>query len=456
MPQFVSTFSAIFWGVLVLSILITAHEAGHYFAARLCKSRVTEFFIGMPSRHKWSWRSKKHGTEFGVTPILLGGYTRICGMTPLNQADYASALELVQTHGSISVQDAAEQLGCSEEDAYSIFETLVDWASIEPEYSCKEGEKPDTRTMPYAYKTTLRDAALNTKFDDSFDETTQLMQPGTMQPLQVSAEDFLNQEQSNIYLGKTFWARFCMIFAGPVASFVTGALLMVLSLSVIGQDMPVNVPKIGTVVEGSLAQRSGLQAGDTLVAVDNQKVDSFADFAVLIKDKFDKHESFELTYQREGSSQSVQITPAQNEKALGVHAPMKHVHLSVSEAVGVTWNFTTQIAQVAVKLIIPTQTLNVVSQSSSVVGISVMASQAASSGLGELLLFAAQISLSLAFMNLLPIPPLDGGRILIEIIQGIIRKPISERTQAYISFVGIALFGCLFLLSLKNDILRFL
>ena len=152
----------------------------------------------------------------------------------------------------------------------------------------------------------------------------------------------------------------------------------------------------------------------------------------------------------------MQITPAQNEKALGVHAPMKHVHLSVSEAVGVTWNFTTQIAQVAVKLIIPTQTLNVVSQSSSVVGISVMASQAASSGLGELLLFAAQISLSLAFMNLLPIPPLDGGRILIEIIQGIIRKPISERTQAYISFVGIALFGCLFLLSLKNDILRFL
>ncbi|EMZ41909.1 M50 family metallopeptidase [Atopobium minutum] len=456
MPQFVSTISAIFWGVLVLSILVTAHEAGHYFAARLCKARVTEFFIGMPSRHKWSWRSKKHGTEFGITPILLGGYTRICGMSPLNQLEYARGLELVQTQGSIEVEQAAQQLDCSVEDAYDIFETLVDWATIEPDYESHEGDKPKGRSLPNSYKTTLRDSAFNTKFDDSFDENTELMQAGTAQPLTMTAQDFLDQERSKIYVGKKFWARFFMIFAGPVASFITGVLFMVLSLSVVGQEVPTNDPMIGAVVEHSLAQQAGLQSGDRLLAVDDHKVDSFTDLAGLLKDKFDKHEAFELSYQRDGSAQSLQITPAQNDTALGIYAPTKWAHLSVGEALNITWKFSVQIAQFAAKLIVPTQTMNVVSQSSSIVGISVMASQAASSGLGTLLLFAAQISLSLAFMNLLPIPPLDGGKILIEFIQVIIRKPLSERTQSYISFVGIALFACLFLLSLKNDILRFI
>ncbi|WP_028264272.1 M50 family metallopeptidase [Atopobium fossor] len=456
MPQFVSTLSAIFWGVLVLSILVTAHEAGHYFAARFCKTRVTEFFIGMPSRYKWSWCSKKHGTEFGITPVLLGGYTRICGMSPLSQVNYAQALALVQAHGTITVQQAADELGCSEDDAYSIFEMLVDWASIEPYYELEDGQKPDTRFRPTSYKTTLRDASFNTKFDDSFDENTCLMQAGSAQPLQQSAEAFFAQEQEKIYIGKKFWARFLMIFAGPVASFITGVLLMVLSLSVLGKDMPTNMPTVGSVVEGSLAQQVGLQAGDTFVTIGGQKIDAFTDFVLVIKEKLDKHESFELTYERDGVSQSVQVVPDQDTKIFGVRATVEHKHFSIPEAIGVTWNFSVQIAQFAVKLIIPTQTLDVVSQSSSVVGISVMASQAAASGVGDLLLFAAQISLSLAFMNLLPIPPLDGGKILIEIVQVIIRKPVSERAQAYISFAGVALFACLFLLSLKNDILRFI
>ena len=72
--------SAIFWGVVVLSLLVFVHEGGHYLAARACGVRVTEFFLGMPCRVKLSHKSKDHGTEIGVTPILLGGYTRICGM----------------------------------------------------------------------------------------------------------------------------------------------------------------------------------------------------------------------------------------------------------------------------------------------------------------------------------------------------------------------------------------
>lgn len=72
--------TAIFWGVILLSSLVFVHEAGHYLAARAFGMRVTEFFLGMPCRWRISHKSADHGTEVGVTPVLLGGYNRICGM----------------------------------------------------------------------------------------------------------------------------------------------------------------------------------------------------------------------------------------------------------------------------------------------------------------------------------------------------------------------------------------
>ena len=75
-----SIVSPVFWGLVVLSLLVFVHEAGHYLAARAFGVRVTEFFLGMPFRYKLSYKSASHGTEIGVTPLLLGGYTRICGM----------------------------------------------------------------------------------------------------------------------------------------------------------------------------------------------------------------------------------------------------------------------------------------------------------------------------------------------------------------------------------------
>ena len=98
--------------------------------------------------------------------------------------------------------------------------------------------------------------------------------------------------------------------------------------------------------------------------------------------------------------------------------------------------------------------MNVLNQSSSVVGISVMASRAAQSGATDLIMIIAMISMSLGFMNLLPIPPLDGGKILIEIIQVIIGRPLSVKTQNILTYIGLAFFLFIFVVALKNDIFR--
>jgi regulator of sigma E protease len=99
--------------------------------------------------------------------------------------------------------------------------------------------------------------------------------------------------------------------------------------------------------------------------------------------------------------------------------------------------------------------MEVLNQSTSIVGISVMASEAASSSLLDVVALLAAVSMSLGFMNLLPIPPLDGGKIVVETIQAILRRPLSTKAQVAISYVGVAFFVFVFVVVLRNDIMRF-
>ena len=100
----------------------------------------------------------------------------------------------------------------------------------------------------------------------------------------------------------------------------------------------------------------------------------------------------------------------------------------------------------------PQYALQTVQQSSSVVGISTMAARAAEEGAQQFFMLAAMISMSLGCMNLLPIPPLDGGKALFEIIGVVIRKPVPLKIQTFVTYIGIALFLLLFVFALRNDI----
>ena len=142
--------AALFWGIVVLSVLVFVHEGGHYLSARACGMRVTEFFLGMPFRHNVSWKSKGRGTRFGVTPILLGGYTRICGMEGTRSDKLAACLALVQRRGRVGASDVAATLDVSVDDALDLLATLSDWASIRPYYNPDKGEYEGQATYPEA------------------------------------------------------------------------------------------------------------------------------------------------------------------------------------------------------------------------------------------------------------------------------------------------------------------
>lgn len=132
-----------------------------------------------------------------------------------------------------------------------------------------------------------------------------------------------------------------------------------------------------------------------------------------------------------------------------------HRTLDPLQSVQVGVMYIGMVAQQVLALFNPATTAQVMSDSTSIVGIAVMSKGYFEAGLVEALLFMAMISVSLGIMNLLPIPPLDGGRFVVEVFQKITRKSVSMRVMNAMSMAGMALFLCFFVVMMNQDIQRF-
>ncbi|MGI6755427.1 MAG: M50 family metallopeptidase [Atopobiaceae bacterium] len=451
-------FSAIFWGLMLLSLLVFVHEGGHYLAARICGVRVTEFFLGMPSTHRLSHKSKRWGTEIGVTPIFLGGYTRICGMAGMPDELLDKAFQEVQARGRISAYELADALGIDEERALNMLITLTDWAAIQPFYDPELGELPGQKDYPARFETLQRDKNFLTEYDRAHDFSQEgTTAAGVSRPLTCTSAEALEREQAHTYLGCGFWKRFFMLVAGPLVNIVLALALITGGFMVAGQEIIVNSNTVASVTEGSLAADAGVEAGDTIVRIGSVEVTDWRTLTQAVQSELSATATVELDYERDGQLITTTITiPAEGAQYLGVNAQTTIYRPGLFEAGSWALNYAGMVGSYVVQLLVPTHTMEILNSSTSIVGISVMASEAASQGVMSVVEMLAMISMSLGFMNLLPIPPLDGGKILIEIIQACIRRPLSLRAQSIVSYVGIAFFIFVFVVVLRNDFVRFL
>ena len=133
---------------------------------------------------------------------------------------------------------------------------------------------------------------------------------------------------------------------------------------------------------------------------------------------------------------------------------VQHITVSPLRAIEAGFGYIGMVIQAVAGLFNPQTAAETVSQSTSVVGIAVMSKTAIESGFSTALSFTAMLSVSLGIMNLLPIPPLDGGLFVIEVYQRIRRKAVGVRAMNYLSFAGIALFTLFFIVMLHQDIQR--
>lgn len=448
---------AIFWGLVVLSFLVTIHEWGHFIAARICGMRVTEFFIGMPSRIQLSYASKKKGTRFGVTPILLGGYTKICGMATETDELMPKAFQTIQEKGKLSVSELASALSIDAERAEKLLESLADWGSIS---SAFEEQNVPADANPYDhiyYKTLARDANFKTIYDKNHDfETEGSSADGEVRPVKDSElAQLMEAEKHATYSGRGFFQRVFVLILGPLVNIIFAIVVIFCSLHFVGVQMVSNSNTIASVQRESLAENAGISAGDTITKINDTNVYTWTDITDNLSKVLKNKQDFRVTYEHKSEAFEVLVPySTSNDSTFGVVAATYTYKLSLSEAAASTLNYIKMVADFAASLLVPTKTLAVLQQTSSVVGISQAASQAASSGILDFFMFVAAVSASLGVMNLLPIPPLDGGKILIECIQGISRKDLPIVWQNRIAYIGIAFFLFLFAFALKNDIVR--
>lgn len=132
-----------------------------------------------------------------------------------------------------------------------------------------------------------------------------------------------------------------------------------------------------------------------------------------------------------------------------------HYNWAPWDAINMGMNYLGMVLAAIASLFNPATAAQTISQSTSIVGIAVLSKDAFEAGFQDFLFFSAVISASLGFMNMLPIPPLDGGRFVVEVFQKLSRKIVSLRAMGYMSMVGFALFMGLFVVMLNQDVQRF-
>ena len=471
MQQILSVISTVFWGLVVLSILVYIHEGGHFIAARILGLRVKEFFIGMPCRVRAAFTSKRTGTTYGVTPILLGGYTLVCGMDGELPDCLEAVLFFVYKKGKVTVSEISQQLHLPEGQVEQALFTLLDWGSIEevkvpkkkpqvaPDALDATDQNEDTSSEEEAgvFQTVARDAQMRSPFDKGHDFSEKgSTKAGEPHPFSGSAEAFVELERSRTFQKLGFWGRAFVLINGIVINIVAGFLMVVLVLSCLGVQGVVDKPVIGEVADGSVAAELGLKEGDTITSVSGEPVTTWTEMAQALSENSKTLEPFSITYEQDGVEKSAEIVPKEEGQKLGISASVETQRLSLPDAFTYAFTYIGMTASYIAQLLNPAHFQEVISQSSSVIGISVMANEAANQGIASFLLLAAAVSLSLGFMNLLPIPPLDGGKIVIEAISAIIKRPVPVKVQTIISYVGIILFIFLFIVLLRQDIVRFI
>ena len=455
MQVFLSVITTVLWGLVLLSALVFVHEGGHYLAARACGVRVTEYFLGLPCRWRLSFVSKRNGTRVGVTPLLLGGYAMICGMDPVSSEHAAAVLGHIHRAGTCSVEALADALGISEDEALDACIQLTEWGSIAPVYDPAKGERAGTAAYASTYAAVPRDATGATVLDGRrFDRANATVRGAPWTP-PCSDEEFLARERARTYAGKGFAARACMLLAGIFVNLLSGFLLLMCIYSIVGIDVAQNVNTIGGVEAGSVAEEVGIAPGDAIVAIDGRETTTWEDIVYAIDDARTDGAPFEVVFEHDGARSSAEVRLDADE-GLGVSVSYAVVRLNPVDSARLTWSYIAETAHGIMQLFNPAQTLQMLDSSTSVVGISVMSARAAAAGPTTFLTLAALISFSLGLMNLLPIPPLDGGKFIIEIIQAVIGRELPLKVQTIVSYVGVALFLALFVYVLRNDIIRFI
>jgi regulator of sigma E protease len=259
------------------------------------------------------------------------------------------------------------------------------------------------------------------------------------------------------YSHKPLAARMGVILAGSLSNLVFAVLIFVLVFSVIGIPTPSNANVIGDILSKSPAETAGLKPGDRIVMIDGQKTSNWNELASAIHGQGVRPVT--LLVERDGQDFSLAITPENDPNTgnsmIGIMPltawVMQGLVPSIQTGLQQSYGWLVQILQSLVLLFTGKAQMQDISGP---VGIVQQLGDTARQGLRYLLLLTGVLGINLAIVNLLPIPALDGSRLVFLLLEGVRGKPINPEKEGIIHLVGFAVLMCLVLLITYNDIVR--
>jgi len=455
------------WFIVAVSLLVTVHEFGHFWVARRLGFKVLRFSVGFGK--PLIERQGSDGTVYSVAVLPLGGYVKLLDERegPVPPAELSRSFTRKPPWQRILVLLAGPAFNI-------VFAILVLWGML-----WFRGETQDTKPV--------------------VGEVVQTTQTGDQQSLTPAARAGLRSGDEILSIdGEPVNGRRDVVFGLLDSISANGAA----TLSVRGKDGTVRTvtlsvgdgearrkltepaalftglgfdfwapplpPVIGNVVENGPAAKAGLRKGDRITAIGGKPVSDFRDvLAVIAAAK--PGDSVPVEVRRGDSVREVHVTLGRMESGgqsvayLGVRrvdAPVPPEMLVINKlnaasALGLAaqeaWDMTMLQARLVWRMVMGNVSLK---NLNGPLSIAEFAGESAHDGVTSFLQFLVLISLSLGFLNLLPIPILDGGQVVFQLAEWLKGSPLSERVQALGQQVGIALLILLMGVALYNDIVH--
>lgn len=449
----------IFWLIVALGLLVTFHEFGHFWVARRCGVRVLVFSVGF-GRPLWS-RTGADGTRYQVAAIPLGGYVKM-------QDERVAPVPTDQTSESFNRKPVGQRIAIVAAGPIFnlVFAAAAFWlmfmigiAAMRPVIGEPTGIALEAGLQAKDEIQVINGEPVNTW-------THALL---TLVPI---ALDRGVAELEVETIGQSRRTARLDLSQLP-ADFKESQTLEAIGLSPWRPELPAS---IGAVSEASPASLSGLAAGDLIVAINDRSVSRWADIVSIIPEEAQNAngelQPLVFALERRGEPLIVSVEPMMDtdtgRPVVGIQAPelteAQRTEItrafvierlgpleSLGRGLSETWRLSAATVGMLGRMIVGRASLD---NLSGPITVARLADQSARLGLSRFLFFLGIISLSLAIINLLPIPMLDGGHLmyyLIEIFKG---SPVSEQTQALGQYLGVILVVMLMGIAIFNDILR--
>lgn len=413
--------------LIVFGVLVIVHEFGHFFFAKRSGILVREFSIGMGP--KLIAHMGKDGTTYTLRLLPIGGYVRMAG------------LEDEETELSPGMPLSVE---------------LTDQNEVRRINVSKKVQLPNSIPMELISADLVDVLTIKgyVNGDESQETTYKVQHDATV--IEESGTEVRIAPRDVQFQSAKLGARILTNFAGPMNNFLLTIILFIALAFLQGGVADYNTNQIGTVQAGSPAAVAGLKDHDAIVAVEGEKISSWDDLTTTVTKKPGK--KLTVVIEQDGKQKTVQMTPKSVESngqkvgQIGVTPYLKTSFLDkIVGGLTQSWEMTQNIFSALGSLFSGFS----LDKLGGPVMMYQMSAEASRAGLKTVVYLMAVLSVNLGIVNLLPIPAFDGGKILLNLIEGLRGKPLDPAKEGLITMIGFGFIMLLMILVTWNDIQRF-